>query len=218
MRASSSANRAVTSSGTRALPTPSRESNGLALNANRFFARRSLATQLAEIGLDSVDIDYIARSHSHFDHAGNANQFVSATWLVDEAERAFMFRDETRSDPTFSYYSGPENAETIAFNDDYDVFGDGTVTIMRTPGHTPGHTSLLVRLSNEGPVLLSGDLYHFAEARTKRTVPVFNTDPEETQRSMARFESLASATGARVIVQHDPEHFAALPVAPGYLD
>lgn len=195
-----------------------REPNGVGSDAIHFFVSRTLASQLAELDLGSDDIEYVALSHSHFDHSGNANQLASATWLVDEAERAFMFRDEARSNPSFTYYSALEKAETIAFSEDHDVFGDGTVTILRTPGHTPGHTSLLVKLANAGPVLLSGDLYHLAEARAKQTIPAFNTDAEETQRSMAKFESFAASTGARIVIQHEPEHFAALPVAPAYLD
>ncbi|VAW07849.1 MBL-fold metallo-hydrolase superfamily, partial [hydrothermal vent metagenome] len=107
---------------------------------------------------------------------------------------------------------------TTEFDGDYDVFGDGSVTILATPGHTPGHTSLLVNLKNSGPVLLTGDLYHLLESREKRIVPTFNTDAEETLRSMDRFEALAAETGARVVIQHVLEDMDVMPKAPEYLD
>ncbi|MEQ8750016.1 MAG: hypothetical protein RIC52_09590, partial [Amphiplicatus sp.] len=114
--------------------------------------------------------------------------------------------------------SALENAETATFTDEYDVFGDGSVRIIAMTGHTPGHSVLLAQLDKAGPVLLTGDMYHLTEAREKRTVPVFNTDAEETLRSMDRFEALAAETGARVVIQHEADDFAALPHAPDYLD
>jgi glyoxylase-like metal-dependent hydrolase (beta-lactamase superfamily II) len=195
------------------------EPDGLLRNEIRFSVPKTVRSQLTELGLGAVDIEYLSLSHSHFDHSGNANAFAAATWLVDDAERAYMFGDEARANPeSFAPYSALEHANTVTFSADYDVFGDGSVTIVRTPGHTPGHTSLLVRLRRSGPVLLSGDLYHLAEARERRTVPVFNTDADETLRSMDKFEALAASTGARVVIQHDAGHFRALPVFPAFLD
>jgi N-acyl homoserine lactone hydrolase len=193
--------------------------DGLLGNGMRFLMPRTLTSQLTELGLRAGDIDYLALSHSHFDHVGNARLFASATWLVDESEREYMFRDEARADPTrFPLYSALENAKTTTFRNDLDVFGDGSVMIVQTPGHTPGHTSLLIQLEHTGPILLSGDLYHFAEARQKRTIPTFNTDPQQTLRSMDLFEALRDSTDARVVIQHEPEDFAGLPKSPNFLD
>ncbi len=179
----------------------------------------TLASQLASIDVAPADIEYFSISHSHFDHVGNAAMFTESTFLVDKDERAHMFRDEARADEqSFPLVAALEDATTIQFDGDYDVFGDGSVTILAMPGHTPGHTSLMVNLENTGPVLLTGDLYHLLESREKRIVPVFNTDEEETHRSMDRFEAFAEETGARVVVQHVLEHMAALPTAPEYLD
>jgi N-acyl homoserine lactone hydrolase len=180
---------------------------------------KTLKGQLAEIGLTPDDIELLSLSHSHFDHVGNANDYAGATWLVEGAERSFMFSDEARANAdSFSMYSALENADTVEFNGDWDVFGDGSVMIVSTPGHTPGHASLLVNLQNTGPVLLTGDLYHLAESRKNRRIPIFNTDAEETLRSMDKFEPLAASTGARVIIQHEPDDFAELPKVPAYLD
>lgn len=179
----------------------------------------TIESQLGEIGLEVDDVDYFAPSHSHFDHIGDANRFAGATFIVDKDERAYMFRDEARADEqTFPLYSALEDAETVEFDGDHDVFGDGTVTILDMPGHTPGHKSLLLQLANEGPVLLSGDLYHLDESRERRLVPKFNTDVEATLASMDRFEAIAEETGARVVIQHVMEDYEGLPHPPEYLD
>ena len=193
--------------------------DGLTQGAFTVSVPTTLASQLDALGVPPAEIDYFSISHSHFDHVGNANLFAGATFLVTEAERAHMFRDEARANTEgFADYKDLEASDTLTFTGDYDVFGDGSVTILSLPGHTPGHTALMVRLVNEGTVLLSGDLYHLEEARELRTVPRFNTDAEETLRSMDRFEDIAAQTGARVVIQHGAADFEALPQPPAYLD
>ncbi len=179
----------------------------------------TLLGQLADLGVTPDNLDYLSLSHSHFDHAGNGGMYAKATLIVNEAEIAHMFRDEARKDmQTFPAYSALEASEKITFSGEHDVFGDGSVTIIDTSGHTPGHTVLRLELANTGTVLLTGDLYHLNKARELRTVPVFNTDEAETLRSMDKFEALAKETNAKVIIQHSTQDFEALPKPPEYLD
>ncbi|PHS36861.1 MAG: MBL fold hydrolase [Robiginitomaculum sp.] len=179
----------------------------------------TLKSQLDALGVAASDIEYLSISHSHFDHAGNAGAYASSTFLVNEAEHAHLFRDEARKDmQTFPAYSALETAKTVKFTGEYDVFGDARVTIIDMPGHTPGHTVLKLELAKTGTVLLSGDLYHLNESREIRAIPIFNTDAEETLRSMDKFETLAALTNAKVIIQHSVQDFEALPKPPLYLD
>jgi len=185
------------------------------------YVPRKLSDQLAELELGAADIDFISVSHSHFDHIGNGNLFAeNSTWIVDVDERDFAFRDELREDPRFAAYSALENADTILIEGDneYDVFQDGSVLIVQAPGHTPGHAVLLVNLTESGPVILSGDLWHIAESRPNRRVPVFNTDREQTLASMEMVEALAEETGARVILQHVQVEFEAMPAFPNAME
>lgn len=179
-----------------------------------------MVDQLAQLQLAPADIEFLSVSHSHFDHIGTAAAFTAATWIVDADERAWMFRDEARADENFGLYSGLENAQTrlIEGGGDYDVFGDGQVTIIQTPGHTPGHTILRVNLANAGTVLLTGDLWHLPQSRERRTVPRFNTDRAQTLESMDKVEALAAETGARVVRQHVTADFEALPHFPEALN
>jgi len=179
----------------------------------------TLKSQLADLDVTPDTLDFFSISHSHFDHVGNAGQYAKATFIVNKTERDFMFRDDARkAEDQFPAYAALETAETITFTGTYDVFGDGSVTIVDMPGHTPGHTVLKIDLANTGTVLLTGDLYHLYEAREKRTVPVFNTDKEQTLASMDKFEDLTKETGARVIIQHSTKDYDALPKPPQYLD
>jgi N-acyl homoserine lactone hydrolase len=101
---------------------------------------------------------------------------------------------------------------------DYDVFGDGRVRILKTPGHTPGHQSLLLKLQVAGTVVLSGDLYHTRENHQYARVPTINTQRADTLASMARIETILKNSKARLIIQHDLRDFAALPKFPEYLN
>lgn len=180
-----------------------------------------LTAQLAQLQLTPADIEFVSFSHMHSDHSGNGNLFTASTWLVDAEERTRMFDAEHRADPRdFNNYNQLENAETrlIEGDADYDVFGDGSVTIIQAPGHTPGHTILRVNLANAGTVLLTGDMYHLAESRERRTVPRFNTDRAQTLASMDKVEAIALETNARVIRQHVIEDFDALPRFPEALN
>lgn len=182
--------------------------------------KKKLSAQLAELGLTPADIEYVSFSHLHFDHVGNGNLFAGSTWIVDADERAAMFDEAARKGQDFAAYSALENAKTISIEGDstHDVFGDGTAVIVQAPGHTPGHAVLLVKPANSDPLLLTGDLWHLEESREKRLVPSFNVDREQTLASMLRVEALARDTGARVVRQHVPADFAALPMFPTALE
>ncbi len=178
----------------------------------------SVANQLATIGMKPSDIDYIALSHTHFDHVGHANVFAGSTWLVQEKEYDFATSEENQKNNADIYNAIKDltKVKKIA-NTDYDVFGDGTVVMKFMPGHTPGHQVLFVDLAEFGPLLLSGDMYHFYENREYRRVPIFNYDVAQTKASMAAFEAFADEMGATVYLQHSKEDFEKLPKAPNYL-
>ena len=173
----------------------------------------SLTDLLAEIDLRVTDIDFMSVSHSHFDHTGQASLFPDVEWLVHENELEHMFSTEEGKVQNAAF----AGLNKTTFSENYDVFGDGSVVILETPGHTPGHTVLQVNLPESGPILLTGDLYHRTESRESQLVPRFNTDESETRESMTAFERLATELGARVIIQHEPTDVSALPQPPGFL-
>ena len=177
----------------------------------------TLRAQLEELGYQPSDITYLALSHMHYDHAGNANAFAASTWLVQRPEHEAAFGD-ARGFFDRALYADLEYSETMLLDGDHDVFGDGMVVIKSAPGHTPGHQVLFVNLAETGPVVLSGDLYHFPENRTLKRVPTFNFDEAQTLESMDLVEDFLIETGARLWIEHDVAANARLDKSPAYYE
>jgi len=174
----------------------------------------SIINQLASINLSPADINYIAFSHIHFDHTGAANHFANASWLVQKPEYAFATGEDIKGNGFYDVTSFSALTKFQGLAGDHDVFGDGSVVIKSFPGHTPGHQTLFIDLADHGPVLLSGDLYHFQENRDGKIVPQFNHDIPQSEKSIAAFEAFAKAQQATVYIQHEPADFAKMPKAP----
>jgi len=192
--------------------------NGETRLGGHWTVRRTLTSQLAALGLTPGDIRYVALSHMHADHSGNIGLFPRATWLISPIELAWA-RDAPAPlgvDPSLIARLAKARIEPVA--DDRDVFGDGSVRILRAPGHTPGHKILLVTLPRSGAVALSGDLFHSRDNYEKSLVPPVNVSRADTLASFARFTRLVRNTHARVVIQHAREDFAAMPAFPRYLD
>lgn len=185
------------------MPTPYDEPSGV----YRIQRPDSLVNQLKSIGFKVEDFQYFAMSHSHFDHTGHANYMKNATWIVQENEYNSVLGDSlAQKDASVAALK-----KVKKITGDCDVFGDGSVVIKYTPGHTIGHQSLYVEVSGlEKPILLTGDLYHFDENRKNKGVPSFNYDVKQTLESMEKFEAFAKEKNAEVIIQHSPKDFEKL--------
>lgn len=182
-------------------------------------ATKPVLPQLAAAGYAPGDVTYFALSHFHSDHTGNANEFAKATWIVQQAERDYMFADSPQGIIQPATYAALRDANTkILNNEDFDVFGDGSVVVMATPGHTPGHQVVAVKLANRGTVVLAGDLYHYPEERTTGRVPTFEADPEQSKVSRARIEKFIEDNDAELWIEHDVATHAALPKSPLFVD
>jgi len=176
-----------------------------------------LRAQLNDIGVQPEDIEWLGISHFHSDHTGNANWFNNATLLIqkEEFDAAFGANPQQYGFNPDSYNQfNASNAQIL--QGDHDVFGDGRVVIKRAVGHTPGHQMLYLNLPNSGPIMLSGDLYHFTSNREHRRVPSFNFDKQQTLKAMEQIEQYVKETGAQFWIQHDKEQNATIRHAPEY--
>jgi N-acyl homoserine lactone hydrolase len=178
----------------------------------------TLADQIKRLGLTTADVTYVAFSHFHFDHTGNANLFGESTWIINKAELAWAESNPAPFGVDQGSISGYKSVKTQIIDGDHDVFGDGSVRILKAPGHTPGHQVLKVQLKTTGALILSGDLYHLRANRKFARVPVFNVERADTLASFDRIEKIAKNSHARFVVQHDQKDFESLPKLPGYLD
>jgi len=181
--------------------------------------RSTVKAQLAAIGYAPSDITYLALSHYHWDHTANANQFVKSTWLARQVERDVMLPGTIPDPPQPSTFAELRNGKTVLISDDdHDVFGDGTVVIKLSKGHTPGHQVLYVRLARTGGIVLSGDLYHYPEERTLNRLPTFEFDMDQTRQSREALEVFLTKTGARLWIQHDFTAMAKVRKAPAFYE
>ena len=189
-----------------------------------FTVTKPLLPQLAAIGYTPEDITYLALSHYHSDHAANANAFAGSTWIVQKVERDAMFAKSSGgtpgpTTPNVSLFGDLEKSKTkLLDSQDYDVFGDGTVVIKFTPGHTPGHQSLFLKLAKSGPILLSGDLYHYPEELKLKIIPGFDFNKEQTAKSREMIEAFVKNAKAQLWIQHDAVASAKLKKSPEYYD
>jgi N-acyl homoserine lactone hydrolase len=186
----------------------------------RYWLPKPLRAQLAEIGVAPGEITHVAFSHTHGDHVGNANLFAAATLYIQQAEYDVAFGPDAASKWNFEVtsYDKLRGSKTVKLSGDHDVFGDGSVMIISTPGHTPGHQSLFVRLPKAGPVILSGDMVHLQENWAQRRVPSFNFDREQSLRSMDKVAAIMEKTGARLWINHDKAQSDRIPKAPAYIE
>jgi N-acyl homoserine lactone hydrolase len=175
---------------------------------------RTLKAQLSEIGYPPNQITYLALSHSHADHTGNANDYFSSTLLIQKAEYQVMFAEKANT----TNYQALKSSKTKLLTGDYDVFEDGTVVLKLAPGHTPGHQVLFVKLSRTGPVVLSGDLYHWTAERTLDRMPDREREQGQTKMSRVAVDDFIIKSGATLWVQHDIVEYSRLNKSPAYYD
>ena len=178
---------------------------------------RSLGAQLQAAGHRPSEITYLALSHYHWDHTANANAFAGSTWLVRQIERDAMFAEKVAGTTRPGTYSALKNSRTmIVTADEHDVFGDGTVILKLAAGHTPGHQVLFVNLPQTGPVVLSGDLYHYQAEKRLGKFPTFEFNVDQTRVARAALDTFMTRTKARLWIQHDLTAHTALKKAPEY--
>jgi N-acyl homoserine lactone hydrolase len=179
----------------------------VANGAITFRRARTLAAQLAAIGIEPAGVTFVALSHTHGDHVGNLALFPASTILIQGAEY-----DWAMAQPVKPAFAPGQKIEKLA--GDRDVWGDGSVVILSTPGHTPGHQSLLVGLPRTGAVVLSGDAVHFRDNWEQRRVPSMNASREQTLASMERIAAVLTERRAQLWINHDLSQSQGLRYAP----
>jgi len=189
---------------------------GHSMSAGAVAPKASLVDQLAQLKLKPEQVKYVGISHYHGDHIGQVSSFPQATLLIGKGDWDVLTSTKPPAGvnpaPFANWISGGGKVEALP--GDKDVFGDGSVLVLSTPGHTPGHHSVMVKLKEKGNVLLSGDLAHFHENYEGNGVPTFNTDRAATLASIDRFKKIATNVKATVVIQHDARDVGKLPAFP----
>jgi glyoxylase-like metal-dependent hydrolase (beta-lactamase superfamily II) len=184
---------------------------------------KTLTGQLAEIGLRPGDIGRVAISHTHGDHIGNVSLFPDSSILMQQAEYSWIHSADGPNDNVNQLMAlarkllgNPKNLQLI--DGDTDVFGDGSVTLVSTPGHTPGSQSLLVHLRHSGFIILSGDVVHLEQNFEKNVVPSLNTDKAASIASMEKVRQMIATYKATLFINHDKPQTDKLKLLPAFYD
>ena len=189
---------------------------GFVPGSNPQAPKASLADQLATLKLSPDQVKYVGISHYHADHTSQLPSLPKATLLIGKGDwdaiNAPKPAEGVNAAAFTHWISGGGKAEPVT--GDKDVFGDGTVIMLNTPGHTPGHHSLLVKLRDKGAVILTGDLAHFHENYDSNGVPSFNFDRAQSLASLERVKKLAANLKATVVIQHDIRDIGIVPAVP----
>lgn len=173
-----------------------------------------LTARLDAVGVRPSDVDLIVFSHLHFDHAGGTAEIPDARIVIQ--------RDEWEAGHAAKYLdAGVYNSDDYDHGHDvelvdgaHDVFGDGTVTCVPTPGHTPGHQSLRVELES-GPVVFTGDCIYLEELLDDMAVPTFGSDRSKARQleSMVELRRLRDVDGCSLVFGHDLDQFRTIPTS-----
>jgi glyoxylase-like metal-dependent hydrolase (beta-lactamase superfamily II) len=171
-----------------------------------------LAGRLRAVGCDPAEVRWAVNSHLHFDHTGGNAQLPNATFIHQRREW------EAGADPdqaAANFYDRRDydlGHQVVLADGEHDVFGDGSVVCFPTPGHTPGHQSLRVRLGGRD-VVLTGDSCYLRQTLENLHLPPLCHDREASLASLRLLRELQSR-GARLVFGHDPEAWASVPQAP----
>lgn len=184
---------------------------------------QSISGQLSAIGLTPDDIHYVAISHTHGDHIGNVALFPKATVLIQRVEYAWI---RSPDGPNANVNQLKALARKLMGSPKHlqlldgitAVFGDGSVTLFPTPGHTPGSQSLLVHLKQSGFIILSGDVAHSAANLRNDVVPSLNTDKTASVTSMDNVKVMMDRYHAQLFINHDKAQTDTLKILPAFYD
>src|SRR6185295_11872304 len=189
---------------------------GFLPGANPNATNKPIADLLGQINVKTDQVKFVGISHFHADHTGQLAPFANATLLIGKGDWDGINANPPMGGANVNGFKEwiAEKRKVEPLSADKDVFGDGSVMVLRAPGHTPGHSMLLVRLKEKGPVVLVGDAVHFHENYEREGVPGFNFDRAQTIASIQRIKQIEKNLKATVIIQHDPRDIGKLPVFP----
>lgn len=179
-------------------------------NGQTLSLKRTIADQLKEIGVDPAMVGTLIVSHYHGDHHGQAEAVPNARLLIGAGD-AKTLRSKDDKGALAPWLEGKRPVEEVSA--DRDLFGDGRVVVLFTPGHTPGHLSLLVKLDGT-PFILTGDLVHDRDQLATRQPSGNHVDKVRGKAEIERVIALAEREKAAIIVGHDQDDLPLLPVFP----
>jgi len=175
---------------------------------------------IRQVGVAPEDVNYVVLSHLHLDHAGCVGHFPNARYIVHRDELTYAYVPDHFMKAAYIRQDFDKPVDWMLLDGwrdrTFDLFGDGTVTTCFTPGHTPGHQSVLLQLPDTGPLLFAADACYTMENLEANVLPGLAWNFGEVARSVEWMRMWRDTRGARIIPGHDPEVWKTLRLAPEY--
>ena len=175
-----------------------------------FDAGEEVSARLVEVDVDPAAVDKIVFSHLHFDHCGGTGLIPNAQIIVQQAEWESGHHPKLIEHEVYLPDDFDLGHDVLQITGEHDVFGDGSVLCIPTPGHTAGHQSLRVNLES-GPVVLTGDCVYWEDVLDNMLLPPFGFNHDLQLESMRQLRTLRDDHGCRLLYGHDHTQWAALP-------
>lgn len=169
--------------------------------------------RLAELGLEPTDIDVVVQSHLHFDHAGGLEWFKHARIFTQKRELEFARNPAVYQAGAYVSADFDHALNWQLIEGEHDLFGDGVIRLVPTPGHTPGHQSMIVRLRDKTIFLLADAAYLIGKMRA-RALPGLLWSPDAIVDSWLKIEEIEKNEGAILIATHELDYKTSVPMSP----
>ena len=174
-----------------------------------------LLTRLNEVGVSPEQIDLIVQSHLHWDHSGLLKYFPKAQIIIQREEYSYALQPPSFAEHYYRRrnYDSPNLKWRLIDGDEVIMPG---VVVVSTPGHTPGHQSLLVELPESGTILLTGDCANLSENLEKMIIPGIFVNPVQALHSLKKLKALAQVTKGKIFFAHDIKQFQTMKKPPEF--
>lgn len=174
------------------------------------------------IGVQPEDITHVILSHLHLDHAGGVGLFPNAKYIVQKDEVHYAYAPDSFMRGAYIRKDIDKNADWFYLHgwedDKFDLFGDGSLVIYFTPGHTPGHQSLAVTLPKTGKLFFAADCCYTDENLEKNILPGLAWNFGDCERTIQRLRHLRDEEGFKIVAGHDPESWKQYKQAPEFYE
>lgn len=176
-----------------------------------------VASRLDSIGVDPSSLRYLVNTHLHFDHAGGNELIPNEVELVVQRREWQAGQDQEEvAQNVFNPADYGQKRRVVEVEGEHDLFGDGTVVLLPTPGHTPGHQSLRLRFDS-ADIVICADACYFADWLDTEQTPPYGFDKDEEVESLRGLRALRDS-GARMIYGHDPNQWETIPPPPATVE
>jgi N-acyl homoserine lactone hydrolase len=179
-----------------------------------------VVNQLQRMDIDPASIRYVIQSHLHLDHSGAIGHFPNAAYIVQRRELEYAYTPDWFQKPAYIRKDFDRDVRWVYLDgehdDGFDVYGDGVIKLLFTPGHAPGHQSVLVDLPGDGKIMLTADACYTMDHYNETALPGLIHSAAEVAESNRKLRHVVESQGATLVTGHDPEEWPKFKKAPDF--